>query len=291
MGSNLLKGGYVVIKGNDKLVIDNNELIRKRLEELQVNKEECKEEEPQGFVEGIDPFQIERLVSDIDEISEEESLETISQGEENFDSTEAQQAQLASITNEEANEIIENAKKEAEEIKKAAYEEGFSKGQKAGYEEGKSALAMELDSHRALLDNEYASKARALEEEFSNMQRELEPDMVDKLSMIIKHVIGIKLEDERDIIIGILDRVLSGQNSSGRYLIHISKADFEMVSEKLPLLSKNAGIAIENLELIEDHTIATGGCLLETEAGIFDCGVDTQLELLTKQLKIISYNN
>jgi flagellar assembly protein FliH len=45
----------------------------------------------------------------------------------------------------------------------------------------------------------------------------------------------------------------------------------------------------DRFEIIEDVTLKTGDCMIESDGGIWDCGLGTQLELLVKQLKILSY--
>ena len=43
------------------------------------------------------------------------------------------------------------------------------------------------------------------------------------------------------------------------------------------------------LEIIEDMTVEKDGCMIETEGGIFDCGLGTQLEQLRRKLMLLSY--
>ena len=43
------------------------------------------------------------------------------------------------------------------------------------------------------------------------------------------------------------------------------------------------------MEIIEDVSLHKNECLIETEGGIFDCGLGTQLSELTRKLKLLSY--
>lgn len=40
---------------------------------------------------------------------------------------------------------------------------------------------------------------------------------------------------------------------------------------------------------MKDITLGKGECLIETEGGIFDCGLGTQLSELRQKLKLLSY--
>ncbi len=42
------------------------------------------------------------------------------------------------------------------------------------------------------------------------------------------------------------------------------------------------------LEFLEDGTLSKGQCRLETDGGIFDCSLDTQLASLKKELQILA---
>ena len=53
----------------------------------------------------------------------------------------------------------------------------------------------------------------------------------------------------------------------------------------------SAGAAAPNtvVEIVEDITLGKGECLIETEGGIFDCGLGTQLSDLRRKRKLLSY--
>ena len=44
-----------------------------------------------------------------------------------------------------------------------------------------------------------------------------------------------------------------------------------------------------SIEVVEDLTLSKNQCMIETEDGIFDCGVSTQLTELSNRLKLLSY--
>ena len=73
------------------------------------------------------------------------------------------------------------------------------------------------------------------------------------------------------------------------YLIHVSKEDFAYVNMQKREIQANAVTGNVNLEIIEDISLHKNECLIETEGGIFDCGLGTQLSELTRKLKLLSY--
>ena len=66
--SNFIKGGFVNVESGKKLTINSNTFVEKRLEELRSKiVEEPPEVIEEGFSEGLDPLEVERLVSSPEE--------------------------------------------------------------------------------------------------------------------------------------------------------------------------------------------------------------------------------
>ena len=58
--------------------------------------------------------------------------------------------------------------------------------------------------------------------------------------------------------------------------------------EKKRILEES-GTSTENLEIISDMTLSESQCMIETEAGVYDCSLETELKELCKKLRLLSY--
>ena len=47
----------------------------------------------------------------------------------------------------------------------------------------------------------------------------------------------------------------------------------------------------DRLEIVPDYTLNENACTIETDAGIFDCGVDVQLDNLMKDINCLLYTS
>ena len=278
MSRNIVKGGYVVVSPSDYVTIDSNELMKQKLEEIKNRQIEAvmsdeAEEGADGFVEGLDSLQVARLVGDTDE--------------EELASNVIHPIDLGKVTQEaeaEAARIIAEAEKDADNIREKASADGYS----AGYNDGVSKGQQEIDDLRAKLESEFELKNRELEEKYSKLCEEIEPALVDKLTSIYEHIVGVELSDSRKTVSYLLQKALGTMDSNKKYIIHVSEEDYQDVSSGLPDISKNSGIIIDNIEVIEDHSLEKNGCMIESDGGIFEVGLDTQMALLSKQLRILS---
>ncbi len=276
--SNFIKGGFVSVESGKKLTINSNTFVEKRLEELRSKMvEEPPEVIEEGFSEGLDPLQVERLVS-----APEEDSSFIKAG--GAISREEMDARLKEAR-EEAEAILEAARKEAEQIRGAARDEG----REEGYRDGRREAEEECRRQYREKEQECEARVAAAERDFNKRSEELEPLLVDKISGIFERVTGARLENDRDTVLYLLNRALTGVDSGRNYVVHVSSVDYENVRAQKEQVAKGTGILPENFEIVEDSTLSPNSCLIESEGGIWDCSLGTQLSLLVQQLKILSY--
>ncbi len=276
--SNFIKGGFVSVESGKKLTINSNTFVEKRLEELRSKMvEEPPEVIEEGFSEGLDPLQVERLVS-----APEEDSSFIKAG--GAISREEMDARLKEAR-EEAEAILETARKEAEQIRGAARDEG----REEGYRDGRREAEEECRRQYREKEQECEARVAAAERDFNKRSEELEPLLVDKISGIFERVTGARLENDRDTVLYLLNRALTGVDSGRNYVVHVSSVDYENVRAQKEQVAKGTGILPENFEIVEDSTLSPNSCLIESEGGIWDCSLGTQLSLLVQQLKILSY--
>ena len=303
MAGNLIKGGLTAYKDNSKYVIKGNDAAAKILEELKAKmtppEPEVEEEnlEDGEFSEGLNPLVLEKLVSDTDEEGQniiEESQEGFSSGLDSIATSVSPKGDSKIIggvfeeTNAEAEKIIQNALSEAEAIKADAQATGFDQGYNEGLAKGQADATAQFQAKAAKLEADYNAKVNQIKAEYEELKNKLEPMLVDKLTDIYQQVIEIDLYDDREFISKLINRVMSGEDGGRNYIIHVSGDDLDNVVSNKEDILKGTGISPELVEIIEDNSLNSGGCFIESELGIFDCGLDTQLTLLKKQLKLIS---
>lgn len=275
--NNVMKGGYVTVAPQGKVTINGNVFVEKRLEELRARMHQSPTAVQEGFSEGLDPLMVERLIEDPDD---ENGL--IKAG---GAATKEEIDNMIAWAKTEAEQIIEQAQKEAEQIRAAAREDGHQEG----YQEGMRQAEAECSAVYEKKKQECEQRTAAVEAEYQRKAEELEPMLVEKLSDIFAHVTGARLENDKRTVLYLLNRALGGVDSSKHYIVHVSGADYDNVREHKKDVAKGTGILPENFEIVEDSSLESGGCMIESDSGIWDCSLGTQLKLLVQQLKILSY--
>lgn len=286
--SNLFKAGFVNYDSSDAFVIDSNELANKKIEafrELELNKqrelttedEESQEEiTDEDFVPGIDMEQLSQLTEDQGMLG--------SFPDPQFD-MEAMQAEIdlkLQQAQEQADAIIQDAQAQADAIISQAQEEGHRQGYEAGYQEGVAAaesLKAEIEQQRGDLEAEYQQIVDGLE-----------PEMVDVLTQIYEHVLGIELRDDKGIILHLLKSTLSRIEPGNNLIVHVSSDDYDDVIDEKDSLDACITSPSTTMEIIEDPLLKENECMIESDSGIFDCSLGVELSELSRKLKLLSFD-
>jgi flagellar assembly protein FliH len=277
----------VAVDDEDKVVIDSNPRVAQRIEEWkaynqrQHEQSEGEEEGEEGdaeFVSGLGSEQVDALLADGTE--EGGIIKAANQGPD-LEEIQAQAQEMLDAAQTEAEKIKEAARREMDAEKKRVLEEGKKQGYDEGYQQG---LA-EVDGIRASL----ADEKKQLEEEYDRLIEELEPRFIDVITSVYSHIFGVDLEDNRDILVHLIDSTMRRVESSRTFIVHISTEDYPYVNMQKQSLIDGALAGRGTLEIIEDIGLNKGACMIETDGGIFDCGIDTQLDELNKKLRVLSY--
>lgn len=169
----------------------------------------------------------------------------------------------------EGNEIIEKAQVEAAKIieeanliyelrKEEGYEDGLTKGKMEHAEKIMETVIASLE----FIEN-------------------IEKTVVDVVSSSVKKVLGEFNKDE--LVVGIVRKALNNVRSQQKVIIRVAGEDVNAVSEALAVMIQNKSSGF--IDIIPDSRLKHGSCILESELGVIDASLETQLLALEKAFK------
>ena len=154
---------------------------------------------------------------------------------------------------------------EMEEASKLAYEEQRQKG----YADGQEACRAE-----------YAEKMLEMALQSVNYIEGMEKTIVNVVTEAVERVIGEMEPDER--IVRIVRTALTAVRNQRRVVVRVAPADEKPVREALaPMLSDGPG-GSSFLNISSDPRLTPGSCILESELGVLDASLDTQINALKR---------
>lgn len=215
---------------------------------------------------------------DEEAVGEEEEMPVLSPSE-MAEEARAEAERIIADAQEQADQILSDAEGKARALKSNAVEEGRREGYKAGQIE---ALNDYSEKEKALYDRE-----EALKNEYIRKEAEMEGELLDTILDVFSKFFSIEFSDKKEILLKLIENALSGIENSKEFLIHVSPSQLPAINEKKAYLKEKVGESA-SIDVIEDPTLSEGGCLIETDGGVFDCSVETELESLVKDLRALS---
>lgn len=269
--SNLLKYNSFVVKGDDNIIIDSNQKvldkinsIKKNIKTVGLTGQGLPDED--GFVSGLNAQVVEELVA-----TEEESV--------TLEDVRVEAEEILESAHNEAAGIISQAHRDAESFINAAREEGYAAGMKEA--------SADVEERIRCLEEEYTLKKQELEEEYRNKVNQIEPMLVDTLIRVFSKVTHTMAEDKKDMIISLINSVMRNSELSRDFYIRVSPEDYKFAKNNQNMIYTSVAKDI-HIDIAEDTSLERNQCIIETDAGVFDCSLDVQLDNLIKDIRLLS---
>ena len=282
MSSTLYKAGFIHL-GESARVIDMNEILEQRLKEEAERRSRQPERElvaaQDGFTEGLDAEKVDVLLEPDAEAASTQNA-SIQEQEQLNREVEAARNELAGLQAQIEQEK-EQAQLEIEQMKAKTFEEANEQGYQEGYRKG-------MDSVQEL-QKQYEAERLQQEQEYQKKLEEMEPMMVDTLCDVYSHIFKVEAKEHKELVLKLLQDTLLKVDSTGSIMIHVAKEDYAYVQEQKAALLEEAGMQSGSVEIVSDATLARAQCMIETEGGVYDCSLDTELAELKRRLMLLAY--
>ena len=282
MFSNLYKAGCVHL-GEDARVIDMNAILEKRIKEEAERRSRQPEHElvaaQDGFTEGLNAEKVDVLLEPDAEVASQQNA-SIQEQEQLKQEIEEARNELAGLQAQIEQEK-EQAQLEIDQMKAKAFEEANEQGYQEGYRKG-------LDSVQEL-QKQCEDERLQQEQEYQKKLEEMEPLMVDTLCDVYSHIFKVEAKEHKELVLKLLQDTLLKVDGTGSIIVHVAKEDYAYVQEQKGALLEEAGMQSGSVEIVSDAALARAQCMIETEGGVYDCSLDTELAELKRRLMLLAY--
>lgn len=273
--SNLLKRGTTTI--SEERIIDYNELIKLKLKNIANDRENHGNVDADGFVNGLKADVVEQLLTGSDEDGE------TAQSQEDVNN------QIAAAL-EEANEQAQTIRDEANEVLAQAHMEArkiIEDAKRTGYEQGAQNAREEYNAKADELARDYEAKKAQLEKEYNDMKASIEPELVETITEVFKKITYTVAEDNKDIIIGLINGVMKNTDISNEFIIKVSPEDYKFLVNNQGKIYCSVSKEV-TMDIVEDATMKKNQCIIESDTGVYDCSLDIELNNLIEDIKLLS---
>ena len=166
--------------------------------------------------------------------------------------------------------LVSRAQEESENIKKSAFEEGYRIG---------------LEKAQADIDN-FKKELTSFMNARTDVFEYIAPDILEISVNIAKTIIKKELDSDPQVLINtIVDVLKTVSKNEPKITIKVRPQSIQFIKDTLPNITYQYGIE-SKINIIADPSIEEGGCVLQTNNGIVDASIDTQIEIIKKALEI-----
>ena len=166
----------------------------------------------------------------------------------------------------EARDIVERAEEQAKQIIAAAERQSASITEQARQE----GIAKGLAEWNAILART-AERAAELENSWEEKMLRLSVKVAEK-------ILGEELRIAPSGIAAIVRQVLAGTRCGRQITIQVNEADVQEVRQHIDSL-KQVGVITE-IAVVSSPSVSRGGCIVQSELGVIDARLETQLKCL-----------
>ena len=165
--------------------------------------------------------------------------------------------------------LVSRAQEEAENIKKSAFEEGYRKGME------------QANADMEVFRNCFSEFMNAPK----NVFEYIAPDILEISVDIAKKIIKKEVESDPQVLVNtIVDVLKTVSKSEPKINIRVKPQAVQFIKDTLPNITYEYGIDAK-INIIADPSIEEGGCIFQTNNGIVDASIDTQLEIIKKAIE------
>ncbi|GAA0178083.1 hypothetical protein SH2C18_11970 [Clostridium sediminicola] len=178
-------------------------------------------------------------------------------------------------------EILDSARKKAEDIKNKAkndgYEEGFEQGTTLGYEAGFNKALEDIQAQKEGV-TELLMQA---EVERKKMLSNIEDDVIEMVMSIAEKVTKISIEDNYEKILPMIKYALNDMVNRERIILKANSKNMEILKNNEKQLKSICPSA--NFTFLEDNTLDTTECIIDSETETIDLDIQTQISNILKE--------
>lgn len=177
------------------------------------------------------------------------------------------------VASEEARRIIEAAKAQAAQIAattQAARDQAAEQGHEEGYERGMG---------------EWLRETQKVHEGLKGFVEQARPQLVKLALRVAEKILRQKLEISPEAVVPMVDEALRSVRAQqqAKIVLRVHPSDREVLAARRQRwLERYPSIA--SLDIIGDETLQRGGCRLETDFGMVDATIETQIRVIERHL-------
>jgi flagellar assembly protein FliH len=233
--------------------------------------------ERQGLINAAKE-EAEKSVALIRDAADKDALQKIQEAEAAKQAAEEDARKMLAGAEEKIRQLEEESRAGLEAARKEAEDQGRTAGKEEGFAAGKAEVERLIQRTQIMLERAQDKRGEIL--------TETEQEIIDLVLLISRKVVKVISENQRTVVLQNVVQALRKVKTRGNVTIRVNLADLKLTTEHTrDFIQRVEGV--KSVQVVEDSSVDSGGCVIETDFGEIDARISSQLaELETKILEI-----
>ena len=190
----------------------------------------------------------------------------------------------------EGEQIVANARVEADEMKVKAVQQGHDEGYKDGHKEGVEAIKKEMADVIKQANTKAEKTIQTAKEATADYFVRAEQDIANVVMLAIEKILPQHFIDVPQVVLPVVREAIKNVRDQKEVKVHVTPDSYDMVlmakGEFQAMLTDGTAI----LEVVSDESLQPGDCVIETPNGGVDARLLTQIELMKNSIQSVLSN-
>jgi flagellar assembly protein FliH len=179
----------------------------------------------------------------------------------------------------EANRIIAAARQEAEKLRAQALDEG----RQAAHKSTQAAVQAKVDEHLRSLRPALDQLMQELAQSRRQCHEQLEAQALEIAVAIAARLVRGQLQHDPTVTLRWIQEAVELASGSERIRLRLHPDDVASLGERVGVILAQVG-KLARSEVVADPNVTRGGCVVETDLGIIDQQLESQLSRIDEEL-------
>ena len=217
----------------------------------------------------------EKIRKDAEKVAFDEVKRKNNQAQKIRQEAEDQAQAILAESRQKAADLESDIKQRVTQTEREAYERGYADGHAKGYGEGRAEVERLVESLHSIITKAIEKRNEIIEE--------AETQIINLVLLIVKKVIKVISENQKNVVINNVVQALRKLKSRGDVVIRVNLADLELTSEHVKDFMKMVE-NVKSITVLEDSSVDRGGCIIETDFGQIDARISSQLHEIEERI-------
>ena len=243
------------------------------------SKEEEKAEEEEEEKSGFDEETLNNMLAEI-AAKEQRAIQKLKDAD-------TQSEIVIQAAKNEGEQIVKNARDQADEMKVKAVQSGHDEGYKDGHEEGIKAAKKELADTIKQANAKAQKTLNDAKAATADYFVKAEQDIANVVMLAIEKILPQHFLDVPQVVLPVVREAIKVVRDQKEVKVHVCPDNYDMVlmarAEFQGMLTDGTAV----LEVVSDDSLQPGDCVIETPNGGVDARLLTQIELMKNSIQSV----